>query len=72
MMKDHSFLDSATVVRGTVLIVLNQKLNPDLFLRMKAISEILICADGGYNHLHSLFGDLHPPDHVIGDLDSID
>ncbi len=52
-----------------VLIVSNGNLNIEVLKKYKLASDIIICADGGANHLYK--SDIIP-DIIVGDLDSID
>ena len=55
--RDNSFLDGKdkSPEVNAFLIILNQPLNKQLFLHLYNKSNMLLCADGGANHLFNLF-----------------
>lgn len=55
------------ILRG--IIISSGDLDIEILKKVKLISDIIICADGGTNHLYKA-GIL--PDMIVGDLDSID
>jgi thiamine pyrophosphokinase len=64
------------MISKTFKIILNSPINKEYFLYKWSIQDILICADGGLNHLYNLFindktRQKFTPNYVIGDLDSV-
>ncbi len=55
--RDNSFLDGEekSVEVNVFLIILNQPINKKLFFHLYKKNNCLLCADGGANHLFSLF-----------------
>lgn len=64
--------------KPSTLLILNQKIDiPEVFLQIWGHYKLKVCADGGANQLHKLFGDdestrsKYLPDYIVGDLDSL-
>ena len=82
-LRDNRFLDKApgnfsqgdSVILN--LILLNQPLNKATLIDLYERSSLVICADGGINHLYDLFEGQENlrstilPKAVVGDLDSV-
>ena len=73
---DYTFLDLKKDPSNFVcLIVLNQKINKDLFLHLYSLADYKIYADGGSNSIQGIFGENgleeYSPDIILGDFDSI-
>ena len=79
---DNRFLDVVSQEIQSQLrlhiLILNQELNAESFFPIaQACNGIVICADGGANHLWKYLTDagqtnLLNPDYIVGDLDSLD
>ena len=89
---DHSFLnDNFDIEKDkkefrTILIILNRPIDsPELFEKLLAVHDTIICSDGGANRLLKYSGERSDggsngndrndnsvnPNYIIGDLDSI-
>ncbi len=52
---DFSFLDAKDEkMKFTVLIVLNRPIIKEFFLRIREISDFIICADGAANRIYDI------------------